>query len=78
VLAGFIWCEHLLATLAEPKLSGATGELKKLLQQERGLTLITESTDAARSFVLTSFGHSWSSLSGLVFGKFRFSFGSSI
>jgi hypothetical protein len=52
-------------TLADENLSGATDELKKLLHQKTGLTLITGSTDAARLFVMTGFAHSQSSLTGL-------------
>lgn len=54
-----------LPTLADTKLSGTIGELKKLLDQPHGMTLITGSTAAARCFALTAFAHSWSSLSGL-------------
>ena len=51
--------------VSHPRLVGTVGKLDSLLNQSVGLTVITGSTDRARTFVLTALGHSWTLRHGM-------------
>jgi len=51
-------------SLSHPRLSPAQAKLKKLLSQEKGMSILTGGTDKERTFVLTALGHSWAVIHG--------------